>query len=363
MRIKNFDGLRGLAAISVVIHHFSLTIPWFADRVGQKAFSPKGHFASLSLHNIIEYSPLHIFYAGTESVCIFFVISGYVLVFAIQKSDLRNYLRNRAVRLWTPIAGSVMLAAILLATFSRNLKPEQSSWLQGHVIKTSIGSLFQNIWFFDGSTGLDSSPWSMKYELFFSMAVLIFAGISFKEKLTHFLLTLIGIFFALYWGSKLNLDLLSYLPMFFAGSALHLLPKRSGLATLRAIAGIIVLLAPWYFVGFGYQQNLFVQKLSMTLGALILVDSCRIEETLLGRFLKWKPISFTGRYSYSLYLIHSPVLVTVWFIMGQPQNHVDWFFHLLVSIPLIALATIFIYVFFERTSLRYLGNKNRPLLN
>jgi peptidoglycan/LPS O-acetylase OafA/YrhL len=113
MRVKNLDGLRGLAALVVVMHHHLLTIPWFSERVSENSFSKPGVFVGVNLHNLIEYSPLHVFYAGTEAVTIFFVLSGYVLVFAVKKSDIKNYLRFRLYRLYVPIFGAVCFSFLL----------------------------------------------------------------------------------------------------------------------------------------------------------------------------------------------------------------------------------------------------------
>jgi peptidoglycan/LPS O-acetylase OafA/YrhL len=354
MRVKNLDGLRGLAALVVVMHHSLLTIPWFSDRVGLRSFSQPGVFAGKNFHNLIEYSPLHIFYAGTEAVTIFFVLSGYVLVFAIKKTDIKNYLRFRLYRLYVPIFGAVCLSFLLLVAFTRKQTLGQSAWLQGHIIKPSLGSLIQNMWVLDGNTALDSSLWSMRYEIIFSMAVLIIVGVNFKIKHRIFFSIICFLISILLLGDHLNLDLLGYLPIFFAGSALHWLPENSRFAISRLLVGIVVLLTPWYFVGFGYEVSSFGQHFCMTIGSLFIVDICRVRNSDLSKVLSWRPISAVGRYSYSLYLIHAPILVTVWFVLGQPHSWSRWVLNFTVSIICISFGTALIYNAFERPVLKYI---------
>jgi peptidoglycan/LPS O-acetylase OafA/YrhL len=78
-RVTSLDGLRGLAAVVVLVHHALLAAPVFAaayyggsvaDRVGGMAWA-------------FIYTPLHLIWAGTEAVYLFFVLSGVVLTFPI----------------------------------------------------------------------------------------------------------------------------------------------------------------------------------------------------------------------------------------------------------------------------------------
>ena len=114
---QNFNaglhGLRGAAALIVVNHHLLLTLPWFADRVGIGMLGPKGSF-EFSIHRIAEYSPIHIFFGGTEAVVLFFVLSGYLLLNSLSNHSTTDFVLRRMLRLYIPIFASVVFAAILL---------------------------------------------------------------------------------------------------------------------------------------------------------------------------------------------------------------------------------------------------------
>jgi peptidoglycan/LPS O-acetylase OafA/YrhL len=65
IRLRSLDGLRGLAALIVVIHHSLLVVPGLAaPYFGQSTQS--------SIQELLAYSPLHLLWAGTEAVFLFF---------------------------------------------------------------------------------------------------------------------------------------------------------------------------------------------------------------------------------------------------------------------------------------------------
>ena len=219
------DGLRGIAAIVVVIHHLLLTLPWFADRVGLGNLESRNHFR-VSFHRIFEYSPLHILFGGTEAVVIFFVLSGYVLIIAVTEEKVVNYLRHRLVRLYVPIIAAVALAAGLVQIIQRSKSSLNSWWLNSHAIQFSTSSLFKNFWVIDGTDWMNSSLWSMRYEIIFSLLVVVFCGVVFVPSKVQFCFALLGVAAFVWIGMHFGLDFLSWLPVFFAGTALHLLPEN-----------------------------------------------------------------------------------------------------------------------------------------
>lgn len=83
-KINYLNGLRGVAAINVMIMHFFVALAP-AMVYGSKYPS---HFGSLD--QIFSTTPLGLIGAGNFSVCIFFVLSGYVLTqkFSKQKKTV-----------------------------------------------------------------------------------------------------------------------------------------------------------------------------------------------------------------------------------------------------------------------------------
>ena len=358
-RKNSLDGLRGISALVVVLHHLLLTLPWFADRVGLGLLGTKNHF-TLSIHNLFEYTPLHVFFGGTEAVMIFFVLSGYVLINPISRDSIFTYARYRLLRLYAPIFVAVTLAAGLIIVFKRTALIGGSWWLNSHAVHFSFASYIKNLWVVEGSDWMDSSLWTMRYEVIFSLAVVVFAKYVFKKSIRTFALALVLICFLTWLGMHFGFDLMGWLPVFFAGSALHWMPEVRRAPVLRLFIGVVGLFLPWCFAGFGYSTSPVLNRVLMTIGAVMIVDICRQPGSWVARELSGRLPKLAGRYSYSLYLIHAPILTTVWFVMGEPVGHVAWLVRFAISLVCIAAGTAVVYQLGEKPSLRWIHNR-KPL--
>ena len=356
-RRVSLDGLRGSAALVVVVHHELLTLPWFADRVSFRLLGPKGHF-TVSVHNLLEYTPLHVFYGGTEAVVIFFVLSGYVLVNPISRNSIHSYVQNRLVRLYAPILVAVTLAGLLILVFPRKMLIGGSWWMNFHAIKFTFSSYLKNLWVVDGNDWMDSSLWSMKYEIIFSLTIMAFAGYLFRSSFFKFELAILVIIALVGVGVQYNMDLLGWLPVFFAGTALHWLPEgKLKMGSWRFLFGLVVLFLPWCFAGFGLLVSPALDRILMMIGAVLIVEVCRDSNSLISRSLTRKTATLAGKYSYSLYLIHAPIITTVWFVMGQPIGNIAWLIRFIVSLICIAVGTAVVYHLGEKPSLKWLRNR------
>lgn len=80
-RLSSLDGLRGIAAVVVLIHHALLTLPQLAD-----AYYDMDGLSEISLAWILTYTPLHVFWAGAEAVSLFFILSGIVLTLPVLRA-------------------------------------------------------------------------------------------------------------------------------------------------------------------------------------------------------------------------------------------------------------------------------------
>ena len=152
-----------------------------------------------------------------------------------------------------------------------------------------------------------------------------------------------------------SLDLLGWLPVFFAGSSLHWLPmgriKASG---LRLVVGVVTLFLPWCIAGFGYLLSSIADRILMTIGAVLIVDVCRQPGNRISRLLGTRLPRLAGRYSYSLYLIHAPVLTTVWLVMGSSAGHIAWLLRCVIAFVSIAIGTTLVYQLGEKPSLKWI---------
>jgi len=112
-KIQYLDGLRGLAALVVVFHHFILAF-YPALFLGRNAAT---HLKD-GTEAFISGSAMNIFYGGNFMVAIFFVLSGFVLShkFFLKKDYeiLTQGAVKRYIRLVIPVALSIFIAFFLL---------------------------------------------------------------------------------------------------------------------------------------------------------------------------------------------------------------------------------------------------------
>ena len=110
-KIYSLEGLRGLAAFSVIISHlFYAFYPYL--HTGEGAVNVQG------FEDVLFHSPASFFYKGNFAVAIFYVISGMVLSrsyfrdFSVER--LRVSASKRYIRLGVPVFATVMLSYLLI---------------------------------------------------------------------------------------------------------------------------------------------------------------------------------------------------------------------------------------------------------
>ena len=130
-RVTSLDGLRGLAAVVVLVHHALLTAPVLASAYYGGSVSDASDPVSWAL----TYTPLHLIWAGTEAVYLFFVLSGVVLTFPVLRSRSFSWLAyypSRLLRLYGPIVFAVLLGSPIGGTTVLFTLPEVPlpGWLE-----------------------------------------------------------------------------------------------------------------------------------------------------------------------------------------------------------------------------------------
>ena len=163
-----------------------------------------------------------------------------------------------------------------------------------------------------------SPLWSLRWEILFSLLLPIYVWLA-KSKVrpAAVMLALIGCSFA---GSVTSIDALRYLPIFGCGAvlaaamrngSLHMgsMAQRQGpiaLTTAVLLLSARAMASPW-------SSHLIVTAISETfviVGAIVLIVLA-IAWDPLGRFLRRPVATRLGAISFSLYLIHEPVVLLV----------------------------------------------------
>jgi peptidoglycan/LPS O-acetylase OafA/YrhL len=298
-RAASLDALRGLAAVMVLVCHVVLFAP---------PLPPAAEWA-------LRYTPLYLVASARAPVVFFFVLSGYVLTLSLLRPGAPGpvgFALSRACRLLLPVAGAVLLSAALRRIGFTGPLPDVSWYLRDVMWAPAPGAgdlLRQSLLLgADGQFGLDPALWSLVHEWRVSLvlpAVLLFR----HRPLLLLALGLLAQGLAFAGGADPDRTMLGrnfystlvatlhFSAAFAAGASLAL-----GGAGLRLGGGARS--AAWVALpGCAWLHS----DLAYIGGSLLLILLAR-DTGRLARLLARPIPAFLGRISYSLYLVHMPVL-------------------------------------------------------
>ena len=283
-RLRGLDALRGIAALSVVLFHYTTGWEHFFPPYASKPlfFASHGHF-------------------GVE---LFFCISGFVILGTIERTaNLRRFAIARLARIYPAylVCAVLSLAAIRLGPF--------------HIPGLNAGAIALNATMLTGLTGvqaIDPSYWTLSYEiLFYAAAALVWvrlAGV--QRRMECACLVWLAVSFvghSVPWVSQhhrlavlLNIE---YANLFVLGMMLYYRAQGScsRRTKLTVLAALLMALFPPEFNGGQLSRPAYVAMVLSFAGAIWLVSQSG------GKFLDIRPLVFLGEISYSLYLIHQMV--------------------------------------------------------
>lgn len=305
-RLTALDGLRGWAALSVVVYHLS----WEAFGLYDPAFR----------------SPLASFLGnGRVSIAIFFILSGYVLTLRrwgrSDHSSLAVTLVRRYLRLEIPILVSVlivwaMIAAGLSFTIEAASAVGRPDWLglyaRGEAnLFGAIGYALAPVFWTLNDLQYGPFLWTMAVEFWGSMLVLSLSQRPLPYGIAYWTLGIVIVAFGVVFPLAACLPLGGLLALLQRDGLLFRSepgPQESLIATLLFIAGLLV--AAWVQIAF---QSTLPAALA---GLMIFLGATRSQPI---RALLARPVSaFLGRLSFPVYLMQYPVLIslTSWLIVA-----------------------------------------------
>ena len=324
---RSLDGLRGVAALVVVIYHSMIATP----RFGEIRLEPGVHELSL-LEHLIASTPLRLFWSGTEAVIVFFVLSGLVLSLPFVRADKYPgpyFYPRRLLRLYLPAIASLIFAFLIALVVPRVFINGASAWVNEHAElpngapQVLVGSSLMSGW-----GGLNLSLWSLRWEVLFSMLLAAFLWVARIARNTLWFKIAVAITIAVAWPlSGVLFPNAVYIVVFIFGVLmafqLDLMERiaarvsRSGWVVLAIVAAALLsysgIVAAWNPPALGLLLNLWVGLASV--GAVLLVFAA----------IHWRPVvsgleapavQWLGKVSFSLYLIQDPVIVTLAIVTG-----------------------------------------------
>lgn len=365
------EGLRGVAAVIVVIFHFLvLFYPVLFYSVGTLA--PVQHFR---LEENIHGTPLLAFLSGTFSVAVFFVLSGFVLSVGFFSSKdpqtIKRLAAKRYLRLMLPALASILIALLFIkigfSHFNEVREVTQSSavplmWSRHPDLFTAIYEGLVVIFVNSPVNNFNPALWTMKYEFIGSFIVfgtaILFAHS--KWRWVVYLALVVGTHSNWYLGFILGMVLAdlyvhreellkripqpAYIGILALGIFMGAFPRSTSLDS--TVYGHIML--PWLTEGAN-------RGFYTTLGAVCIVVSAigmlRFRNVLSSRFM-----SRLGKYTYSLYLVHQPLIYVVGTSLFMAFLTIGYnkavLLAFLCTIPVIVLATVLFHRYIEQPSMK-----------
>jgi peptidoglycan/LPS O-acetylase OafA/YrhL len=290
-RYELLDGLRGLAALAVVLHHLVVV----AD----------GHYA----------------------VMIFFVISGYCVTASADscrrnRLGLRRFVTRRIKRIYPPYLLAIALFSltrIVKATMGgpNDLQRPALDWIQNLTLTQWVSNAFHPIaWPSDNSHLFVPAFWSLNYEEQFYFAAAIALALATYKRIPLIAPVMLLAAIGLAWnftipGNWICGFFIEYWVHFALGACLYfvLCVYTDWRSRLAFVAGILLL-------GLASAARLIPWTATTTLDLRSMVEFAFLSVVTLSLFflrpwslrisrsMVWRPIAALGTISYSLYLIH-----------------------------------------------------------
>ncbi len=316
-RLYALDSFRGLAALAVVLFHYTMLTP-------QAALG---------------------FKYGVTGVDIFFLFSGFVVLISVKETaTFRQLVINRIARLYPAYWAAVLFTGFLFWHYNVHTQDELVSYTK--MLLANL-TMFQ---YYLRQPNLDGPYWTMTYEiLFFAFMLLVFlfkalkhiekiamAGILFTAIHSYFLKNYLP---EIFYSLQNALPILSHFALFMAGIIYYKIRTEgaTGWRVVIILAAYLVQLSAFENGGMSHFYISFKEYfviLSLYFGIMFFMVYDKLN------FLTIKPLLFLGSISYPLFLIHQFISRSV--IMAVLITYEGYSFWTAAAVALtasIALAT------------------------
>jgi peptidoglycan/LPS O-acetylase OafA/YrhL len=317
-RSNNFDSLRFLAAVGVVISH---SVPL--------TYGPHWPLTPSAFFDIVGA-------LGGIAVQIFFIISGYLITASyLNTKNPRRFIRARFLRLVPALLAVLWLLAFGLGPFLttlplrdyfHSLLPYRAAFgLSDHLPGVFTHNPF--------SSGIDGSLWTLRYEALCYLAVLLLGLAGQLRRLPITGLFVILLAARLYFGNIPALDLGT---IFAAGAVIYVWqPKLT--------AGFAVPCAMLWLLS---MQFGFSTLASDTIFAYLVIYLGLAPGFKLPNFAKY------GDFSYGIYIYAWPIQQTI-----ASRLHVGWLANIAITLPIVLVLAFLSWHFIENPMLQLKNKK------
>ncbi|MCV2394179.1 acyltransferase [Actinotalea sp. M2MS4P-6] len=312
LELPHLDGLRGLAALTVVLYHAFL----FTGNKGD------GYADLPVIGRVLGW--------GYLGVPLFIVLSGYVLMLPVVRQEgyrlsrgFRGYIGRRAKRILPPYYAALGLSLALIAAVPVMQQPSGTQW--DSKVPVTDGAVVSHLFLLhdlrnDWIGKINGPLWSIavEWQIYFLMPLVL---LPLWRRIHPALVAALAVL-ATTLPSALGNHRYDYAHPWLIGlfalgmlAAQASVDRRWSLRWLPAVLWVSgIVLAVVFLVWWDWwHRRAWASETAFGLlaaGVLVLLGRRAVagEQTRTLRFLNWRPVALLGLISYSVYLLHSPLL-------------------------------------------------------
>ncbi|WP_353106618.1 acyltransferase family protein [Acetoanaerobium noterae] len=313
-KIVYIEGIKGLAAITVVISHY-LQFYYIDDFF----INP-----STQAHYLLSKTPINLFYNGNASVCFFFIISSYLISTKLYSNNYNKISFSKPViqryfNLMIPTFISLIFCYILLnfnlytafTEYTKDFRYNDMSKNFIYFIKIAIFDVF-----FKYSNSYNTVLWVMTYNVYGTLLVYTFFTL-FSNIKRRYIIYFIGIIvFANSYYLAFVLGILLADINYNKSKIMCIFTKKLTLNYIFLIVGLILSSFPYNDVSKTLYEILILDIENFNffvfyhiLGSFVVLYAIT-NTTKLQKIFSNKILVYLGKNSFSLFLLHFPILAS-----------------------------------------------------
>lgn len=370
VHLKYVEGMRATAALIVFVNH-----------AYAQSWNPLRQMAPTGLLSSLSYSLI----AGHLSVTIFIAISGFCLTVPVVTAGdrLRDgavaFFKRRARRILPPYYAALALCLLLIGTILG--QPTGSFWdVPILVTRNAIVShvlLLQDLF---GTGSINYVFWSIavEWQIYFFFPLLVWMWRRYGPWIALSTTLVVGYLVRILVGTpRIERAHPHYLGIFALGMLAAYVAQsgREPYVSVRqkapwgwlCAAGFVVTVGLTWAWGLDLAMaRFYVLDLPVgVMAASALVVASRSPRGALARFFSWKPLVLIGTFSYSLYLVHAPLLQMLWLYILTPAGIAPvamFVFFITIGLAIILVASYGFFLVAEAPFLRKTPARVAPAL-
>jgi peptidoglycan/LPS O-acetylase OafA/YrhL len=354
-RFAFIDGLRGLAALSIVLFHI-----WWYEPDPRATLEMAPQFINEALR-------------GTRAaVQVLLVISGFVIAYTLRNSwftvsEVWSFLGRRLVRLVPPYWVALMFV-LLTDLFCQEFGLPAPNEGQLTAVRTAAHMAFlQDVFELDP---MGAGMWTLCIEMQFYVLAILGWGVAQRlfarpvedeprPTSTSLILVFAPLAFAslFYWRSLDSTDpwVIRFVWMFFLGMATWWTLDKTMPSSVYVLVAVVAAVELAIDPDWRYRNG-------VALATALAIFAAGSWGTL-NSWLNYQPLQYLGRISYSLYLIHFPVFHLIasvgWKLCDENPSPWQAFLILASAVPASIAAAQVLYYFVEAPCARWAAKRKR----